>query len=94
MADLGARKNLEYLVDFFQIVIMSAQKYSVNQQLVETLLTWVKSVKFTPEIQRPFVEAQESEDLMDSLYQDSRRYIITLNPNVRLKDGTYSERRF
>ena len=34
---------------------MSAQKYSVNQQLVETLLSWVKSGEIAiPEIQPPF----------------------------------------
>jgi uncharacterized protein with ParB-like and HNH nuclease domain len=32
------------------------QKYSVNQHLIETLLTWVKSGKIAiPEIQRPLV---------------------------------------
>lgn len=32
------------------------QKYSVNQHLIETLLTWVKSGEIAiPEIQRPFV---------------------------------------
>ena len=94
MADLGARKILEYLVDFFQFVTMSAQKYSVNQQLVETLLTWVKSGEIAiPEIQRPFVwKPKKVRDLMDSLYQGFPvGYIITwLNPNVRLKDGTLS----
>lgn len=35
---------------------MSAQKYSVNQHLIETLLSWVKSGEIAiPEIQRPFV---------------------------------------
>ena len=91
---MGTRKNLEYLVDFFQIVTMSAQKYSVNQQLVETLLTWVKSGEIAiPEIQRPFVwKPKKVRDLMDSLYQGFPvGYIITwLNPNVRLKDGTLS----
>ena len=73
---------------------MSAQKYSVNQQLVETLLTWVKSGEIAiPEIQRPFVwKPKKVRDLMDSLYQGFPvGYIITwLNPNVRLKDGTLS----
>jgi hypothetical protein len=32
------------------------QKYSVNQHLIETLLTWVKSGEIAiPEILRPFV---------------------------------------
>ena len=73
---------------------MSSQKYSVNQQLVESLLAWVKSGEIAiPEIQRPFVWKQSKvRDLMDSLYQGFPvGYIITwLNPNVRLKDGTMS----
>lgn len=73
---------------------MSSQKYSVNQQLVESLLSWVKSGEIAiPEIQRPFVWKQSKvRDLMDSLYQGFPvGYIITwLNPNVRLKDGTMS----
>ncbi|MBF3131569.1 DUF262 domain-containing protein, partial [Pseudomonas aeruginosa] len=50
---------------------MSAQKYSVNQHLIETLLSWVKSGEIAiPEIQRPFVwDATKVRDLMDSLYQ-------------------------
>ncbi len=50
---------------------MSAQKYSVNQQLVETLLSWVKSGEIAiPEIQRPFVwTPTKVRNLMDSLYQ-------------------------
>jgi uncharacterized protein with ParB-like and HNH nuclease domain len=35
---------------------MKAQKYSVNQHLIETVLSWVKSGEIAiPEIQRPFV---------------------------------------
>ena len=35
---------------------MQTQKYSVNQQLIETLLVWVKIGEIAiPEIQRPFV---------------------------------------
>lgn len=73
---------------------MSSQKYSVNQQLVESLLSWVKSGEIAiPEIQRPFVwKPSKVRNLMDSLYQGFPvGYIITwLNPNVRLKDGTMS----
>lgn len=73
---------------------MSAQKYSVNQQLVETLLSWVKSGEIAiPEIQRPFVwTPTKVRNLMDSLYQGFPvGYIITwLNPNVQLKDGSLS----
>lgn len=73
---------------------MSSQKYSVNQQLVESILAWVKTGEIAiPEIQRPFVWKQSKvRDLMDSLYQGFPvGYIITwLNPSVRLKDGTLS----
>ena len=74
---------------------MSSQKYSVNQHLIETLLTWVKSGEIAiPEIQRPFVwDATKVRDLMDSLYQGYPvGYIIAWrNPNVKLKDGTLAE---
>lgn len=50
---------------------MSAQKYSDNQYLIETLLTWVKSGEIAiPEVQRSFVwDASKVRDLMDSLHQ-------------------------
>lgn len=71
------------------------QKYSVNQHLIETLLTWVKSGEIAiPEIQRPFVwDGSKVRDLMDSLYQGFPvGYVIAWrNPNVRLKDGSMSE---
>ncbi len=74
---------------------MSIQKYSVNQHLIETLLSWVKSGEIAiPEIQRPFVwDASKVRDLMDSLYQGFPvGYVIAWrNPNIRLKDGSYSE---
>lgn len=74
---------------------MSTQKYSVNQHLIETLLTWVKSGEIAiPEIQRPFVwDASKVRDLMDSLYQGFPvGYVIAWrNPNIRLKDGSFSE---
>ncbi len=74
---------------------MQAQKYSVNQHLIETLLAWVKSGEIAiPEIQRPFVwDSTKVRDLLDSLYQGYPiGYIIAWrNPNVRLKDGTVSE---
>jgi hypothetical protein len=74
---------------------MQAQKYSVNQHLIETLLVWVKSGEIAiPEIQRPFVwDASKVRDLMDSLYQGYPvGYVITWrNPNVRLKDGSTAE---
>ncbi|EOQ90761.1 PF03235 family protein [Leptospira yanagawae serovar Saopaulo str. Sao Paulo = ATCC 700523] len=71
------------------------QKYSVNQQLIETLLAWVNSGEIAiPEIQRPFVwDGSKVRDLMDSLYQGYPiGYVIAWrNPNIRLKDGTLSE---
>lgn len=71
------------------------QKYSVNQQLIETLLVWVKSGEIAiPEIQRPFVwDSSKVRDLLDSLYQGYPvGYVIAWkNPNVRLKDGSMSE---
>lgn len=74
---------------------MSTQKYSVNQPLIETLITWVKSGEIAiPEIQRPFVwSSTKVRDLMDSLYQGYPiGYIIAWrNPNIKLKDGSLSE---
>jgi hypothetical protein len=71
------------------------QKYSVNQHLIETILSWVKSGEIAiPEIQRPFVwDSSKVRDLMDSLYQGFPvGYIISWkNPNVKLKDGSLSE---
>lgn len=73
------------------------QKYSVNQHLIETVISWVNSGEIAiPEIQRPFVwDASKVRDLMDSLYQGYPvGYVIAWrNPNVRLKDGTLSEGR-
>jgi len=67
----------------------------VNQHLIETILTWVKSGEIAiPEIQRPFVwDAAKVRDLMDSLYQGYPvgYLIVWRNPNVRLKDGSISE---
>ena len=74
---------------------MTSQLYSVNQHLIETILAWTKSGEIAiPEIQRPFVwETTRVRDLMDSLYRGYPiGYLIAWkNPNVRLKDGTYSE---
>ncbi|MBD3822024.1 MAG: DUF262 domain-containing protein [Thiotrichales bacterium] len=72
-----------------------SQKYSVNQYLIETLLSWVHSGEIAiPEIQRPFVwEAAKVRDLMDSLYQGYPvGYIIAWrSAGVKLKDGTMSD---
>ncbi len=74
---------------------MTSQKYSVNQHLIATILTWVKSGEIAiPEIQRPFVwNATEVRDLMDSLYQGYPiGYIIAWrNPTIKLKDGSLAE---
>ena len=74
---------------------MQTQKYSVNQHPIETVLSWVKSGEIAiPEIQRPFVwDSSKVRNLMDSLYQGFPiGYLISWkNPNVRLKDGSYSE---
>jgi hypothetical protein len=71
------------------------QKYSVNQHLIETLITWVKSGEIAiPEIQRPFVwDSSKVRDLIDSLYQGYPvGYVIAWkNPNIRLKDGSLSD---
>ena len=72
-----------------------SQKYSVNQHLTQTILSWVKAGEIAiPEIQRPFVwDATKVRDLIDSLYQGYPiGYIIAWkNPNIRLKDGRTSE---
>lgn len=69
-------------------------KYSVHQQPVETLLSWIKSGDIAiPEIQRPFVwKKAKVRDLIDSLYQGFPvGYIITWrNPDVKLKNGKLS----
>ena len=74
---------------------MPTQRYSVNQHLIETLLSWVKSGEIAiPEIQRPFVwDASQVRDLLDSLYNGYPvGYIIVWkNPDVGLKDGSISE---
>ncbi|ROL62311.1 DUF262 domain-containing protein [Bacteroidetes/Chlorobi group bacterium ChocPot_Mid] len=74
---------------------MKTQKYSVNQHLIETILSYVKAGEIAiPEIQRPFVwEATKVRDLMDSLYQGYPiGYLIAWkNPDVKLKDGTIAD---
>ncbi|MGB2165221.1 MAG: DUF262 domain-containing protein, partial [Flavobacteriaceae bacterium] len=70
------------------------QRYEVNQQLIQNLLSWVSSGAIAiPEIQRPFVwDATKVRDLMDSLYKGFPiGYIIAWqNPTIRLKDGSMS----
>lgn len=70
------------------------QKYSVNQYLINNVLSWVQEKEIAiPEIQRPFVwDTTKIRDLIDSLYKGYPiGYIIAWkNPDVRLKDGTLS----
>jgi len=77
-----------------QTASLKTQKYSVNQQSIEIILSWVKSGEIAiPEIQRPFVwNSTGVRNLMDSLYQGFPvGYIIVWkNPDVRLKDGQTS----
>ncbi|WP_153846632.1 MULTISPECIES: GmrSD restriction endonuclease domain-containing protein [Sphingobacterium] len=71
-----------------------SSKYTVLQQPVETLLSWIKSGEIAiPEIQRPFVwKSAKVRDLIDSLYKGFPvGYIITWkNNDVKLKDGSLS----
>lgn len=73
---------------------MPTQCYSVSQQPIESLLTWIKTGEIAiPEIQRPFVwEPKKVRDFLDSLYQGYPvGYLIAWrNPDVKLKDGTSS----
>lgn len=72
-------------------------KYTVQQQPVDTLLTWVKSGQVAiPEMQRPFVwDSTKVRDLLDSLYKGFPvGYLITWqSADVGLKDGTKSSYR-
>jgi len=75
-------------------MILPTQCYSVSQQPIESLLTWIKTGEIAiPEIQRPFVwEPKKVRDFLDSLYQGYPvGYLIAWrNPDVKLKDGTSS----
>jgi hypothetical protein len=70
-------------------------KYTVQQQSVDTLLSWVKTGQVAiPEMQRPFVwDSIKVRDLMDSLYRGFPiGYLITWqSADVGLKDGTRSQ---
>ncbi len=74
---------------------MQTQNYSVNQQLIETVLAWVTAGEIAiPEIQRPFVwDKTKVRELMDSLYRGYPiGYLISWrNPSINLKDGSKSE---
>ncbi len=69
-------------------------KYSVRQDQVQTLLSWVRSGQIAiPEMQRPFVwSSTKVRDLLDSLYKGYPvGYLITWqSQDVGLKDGSTS----
>lgn len=73
---------------------MPTQRYTVIHPPIEILLTWIKSGEIAiPEIQRPFVwNATKVRNFLDSLFQGFPvGYLIAWrNPNIRLKDGTFS----
>lgn len=74
---------------------MSSQSYSVNQLMVDDLLSMIRIRDIAiPEIQRPFVwQDNKVTELIDSLYKGYPiGYIITWkSPNAKLKDGSKSE---
>lgn len=73
---------------------MSAPKYSINDERISTLLTWVRSNEIAiPEIQRPFVwKPSKVRDLLDSLLQGFPvgYMIVWRDADVKLKDGSKS----
>ena len=73
---------------------MPNKRYNVNQQDIDTIITWIKSEEIAiPDIQRPFVwSTAKVRDFVDSLYWGYPvGYLIAWkNPDVRLKDGTKS----
>lgn len=70
------------------------EKYNVNQISISGLLGNIENGDIAiPEIQRPFVwKKTQVRDLLDSLYKGypTGYLIIWKNPNVKLKDGSYS----
>lgn len=73
---------------------MIIEKYNPNSLSVGAILGLIKAGDIAiPEIQRPFVwKKKQVRDLLDSLYKGypTGYLIIWKNPNVKLKDGTYS----
>lgn len=71
--------------------VSMADKYSVTQYSVSTLLGYIEAGDIAiPEIQRPFVwKGRQVRDLIDSLYHGypTGYLIIWQNPDVRLKNG-------
>lgn len=73
---------------------MTVQRYSVNPQPIDVLLSWIKTKEIAvPEIQRPFVwDATKVRNFLDSLYKGYPvgYLIIWRNPLIRTKDGGLS----
>lgn len=73
---------------------MSDPKYSINDEPVSALLSWIRSGDIAiPEIQRPFVwKPSKVRDLLDSLLKGYPvgYMIVWRNPDVQLKDGQKS----
>jgi hypothetical protein len=74
---------------------MTVQRYSVNPQPIDVLLSWVKTGEIAiPEIQRPFVwDATKVRNFLDSLYQGFPvgYLILWRNPTIKLKNGLLSD---
>lgn len=73
---------------------MTVQRYSVNPQPIEILLSWIKTKEIAiPEIQRPFVwDAIKVRNFLDSLYKGYPvgYLILWRNPMIRTKNGGLS----
>lgn len=73
---------------------MTAPRYSVTPQPIETLLNWIKTKEIAiPEIQRPFVwDATKVRNFLDSLYKGYPvgYLILWRNPTIRTKEGGFS----
>ena len=73
---------------------MIPEKYNPNSLSVSAILGLISSGDIAiPEIQRPFVwKKTQVRDLLDSLYKGypTGYLIIWKNPNVKLKDGSFS----
>lgn len=71
-----------------------SEKYSAQNKSLATILGNINAGEIAiPEIQRPFVwESSQVRDLIDSLYKGypAGYLIISLSPDMRLKDGTLS----
>ena len=74
---------------------MVTPQYSINDEPVGNLLSWIRSDEIAiPEIQRPFVwKPSKVRDLLDSLLKGYPvgYLIVWRNPDVKLKDGARSK---